>query len=167
MSRRSLASPTNAAIAIAIAISTSFAIWSRFASKSAVTCAKPATTSCSVRCSVRGASMLMPRTASLTVPTDNEAVLGISIDAPRTLQRTLQLVVAGFAQVTADLDANLDQIAKEVEIAMAMAMAALVGLAKDLRLIAVQIEMAGTAQKPTGRIALTYEVDYFTLENAP
>jgi hypothetical protein len=103
----------------------------------------------------------------LTVQTDGEQVLGISIDAPRTLQRTLQLVVAGFAQVTVDLDADLDQIAKEVEVAMAMPMAAVAGLAKDIRLVAVQIEMAGTAQKPTGRIALIYEVDYFTLENAP
>lgn len=104
----------------------------------------------------------------VTVHADREIIVIKSIGLPRRLERTLHLVVAGFAAATdGTVDDVLDQIAKEIEIALAMPCAAIAALAKTITLTGAQIEIVGTADKPVGRIAMDFEVFYMTTENAP
>jgi hypothetical protein len=103
----------------------------------------------------------------LTIATDSESSIGATLGAPRLIDRVLRLRVIAWARATADLDDTLDQICKEVEIALAMPCAALAGIAKTITLISTEIELEGTADKPVGQAALTYEINYIAAENAP
>jgi hypothetical protein len=90
-----------------------------------------------------------------------------TIHSPRVLDRLLRVRVVAVAKATADLDDVLDGICKEVEIVLAMPVTALAGIAKLITLISTDIELSGTTEQPTGRAEMTYEVEYFTAENAP
>lgn len=103
----------------------------------------------------------------LLIASESEVSIGETLGAPRLLMRTLRMQVAAIAKATADLDDTLDQIAKEVEIALAMPCAALAGIAKTITLASTEIELEGTADQPKGRATLTYEVTYLAAENAP
>ena len=61
----------------------------------------------------------------LLVFTLAEASSRSTLPAPGLMQRTVRLQVVAVAEATADLDDALDQICKEVEIALAMPCAAL------------------------------------------
>lgn len=104
---------------------------------------------------------------ALLVFANTEASLAETMGEPRTMTRSLQVEVAAVAKANASLDATLDQIAKEVEIALAMPVAALEGIAKTIGLTGTEFELTVSAEKPTGRARLLYQVDYFTQENAP
>lgn len=90
-----------------------------------------------------------------------------TLPAPGVMTRTLRLQVVGVAEGVANLDDALDQICKEVEIALAMPSAALAGIAKTITLVATDIEMQGTSSRPVGQAAMTYEVVYAAAENSP
>lgn len=92
---------------------------------------------------------------------------GSSLGAPRLMTRVLRVQVVAVAEATADLDDTLDQICKEVEIALAMPCAALAGIAKSITLSATDIELQGTSVRPVGQAAMTYEVVYIAAEDAP
>jgi hypothetical protein len=103
----------------------------------------------------------------LLIATRGEASAPATIHSPREVERTLQLEVVAVAKATADLDDVLDQICKEVEIALAMPVAGLTALAKSIALVSSDFELRGEAEKPTGSATLVFEIDYFNLENAP
>lgn len=103
----------------------------------------------------------------LLVQTQSESVSAQEISTPRALQRELRLDVVAVAKGVTDVDDTLDQICKEVEIALAMPCAALAGLAKGIDLTAVEIEMEGSSEQPVGKATLRYQLLYFTEENAP
>jgi hypothetical protein len=103
----------------------------------------------------------------LLIFTNSEASSVITINRPGTVDRVLQMQVVAVARQTDDVDDVLDGICKEVEIALAMPVAGLGTLAKSIMLTATEIEMEGTAEKPVGSAAMTFEVNYFTAENAP
>lgn len=84
----------------------------------------------------------------------------------RRLQRSMQLIVHGYAQGTGDIDGTLDTIAKEVEAALAAA-PTLGGLAKDLYLVGTTKESDPEAQQPTWEIVLTFTCEYSTREDLP
>jgi len=90
-----------------------------------------------------------------------------TLPAPGLMQRTVRLQVVAVAEATADLDDALDQICKEVEIALAMPCAALAGIAKTITLTSTDVELKGTSSRPVGQAAMTYEVVYLAAENAP
>lgn len=96
-----------------------------------------------------------------------ESSEGSSLGAPRLMTRVLRVQVVAVAEATADLDDTLDQICKEVEIALAMPCAALAGIAKSITLSATDIELQGTSVRPVGQAAMTYEVVYIAAEDAP
>jgi hypothetical protein len=102
----------------------------------------------------------------LLVYTENETSERRTLAAPGLMVRTLRVVVRAVAKAASNLDDALDQICKEVEIALAMPNAT-VSMAKSITLVATDIEMQGTAEKPTGHAAMTYEVVYIAAENAP
>lgn len=103
----------------------------------------------------------------LLVFTLAEASSRSTLPAPGLMQRTVRLQVVAVAEATADLDAALDQICKEVEIALAMPCAALAGIAKTITLTSTDVELRGTSSRPVGQAAMTYEVVYMAAENAP
>lgn len=96
-----------------------------------------------------------------------EQVQRDTVHAPALLTRTLPVEVVGVARAVDDLDDTLDQIALEVEVALAEPVAALDGIAKYIVLQSVQVDMVDGGEKPTGTITMQYEVEYFTLDNSP
>lgn len=88
----------------------------------------------------------------------------LSTGVPRTLQRDCGIEVLGYAQDNGDLDADLNQIALEVEKALAMPVA---GPWQSLMLDGTGLDLAGAGVKPVGRVLLSYIATYFTRENTP
>lgn len=85
----------------------------------------------------------------------------------RKLLRRLNLVVEGVDSATTDTDALVDQIAAEVEAALA-ADNTLGGLAKDLELASTEIVTSGDdAERRLVVIRLTFVVTYLTAANDP
>lgn len=102
----------------------------------------------------------------LLIYTRRETSQPSTIHPGRVVERAVQVVIEGVAKATADLDDTLDQIAKEIEIAMAGPPAALLALSDDATLRSTDID-AQNAEKPTGHIRMTYLVEYSNAENAP
>tara|TARA_R110001632_G_scaffold9645_2_gene36793 strand:- start:3167 stop:3610 length:444 start_codon:yes stop_codon:yes gene_type:complete len=116
------------------------------------------------------ASRVYPLTTAnlpgLCVYTREESVEVTTINSPRTLIRELALIVEGYAASTTVLDDTLDQIALEVEKALA-ADITLNNLAKTIKLQSVDAEYSDEGEQPVGIIRLTYAVEYAALENNP
>jgi hypothetical protein len=102
----------------------------------------------------------------LLIFTGPESLAPSTIHGPMVLERTLTVRVVGVARQTADLDDKLDLIVKEVEIAVAgMSIA---GIATEIALTSIEEpELTGTSDQPTGQVTMSFEVSYFTAENAP
>lgn len=103
----------------------------------------------------------------LLVYTREETVEPETIHAPRVLKRNVRLEVVAVAQAAADLDDTLDQICKEVEIALADPVATLANIAKSIVLTETSFDMQREAQQPTGTATMVYDVEYYTKDNAP
>jgi hypothetical protein len=102
----------------------------------------------------------------LLIFTRSETMEPETIHAPRSLSRVLTVEVNSVTKATADLDDSLDQICKEVEIALA-APSAVLALSDDIVLKSTEIEMAGTQEKPVGVARMVYDVSYHSLETTP
>jgi hypothetical protein len=102
----------------------------------------------------------------LLIYTGGETITVSTIHGPAVLERTLAVRVVGVAKAVADLDDTLDQIVKEVEIAIAgMSIA---GIASGIALTGIdEPELSGSADQPTGQVTLNFDVSYFTTQNAP
>jgi hypothetical protein len=81
-------------------------------------------------------------------------------------QRSLPIAIRGIAKGGATLDDTLDQIALEVETALA-ADPRLGGKASMSRLVSVDTDFDDTTDKPVGEIQLTYLYTYFTQAGTP
>jgi hypothetical protein len=103
----------------------------------------------------------------LLIAMQSETVTATEMSCPRALERNLTIDVTAVAKGVADVDDTLDQICKEVEIALAMPCSALNGLSKSIDLTSVEIELDGGSEQPVGKATLRYQVLYFTEENAP
>lgn len=92
-----------------------------------------------------------------------------SMGGSRGLARTLDLVVEGVAQDNDGLDAGLDQIAAEVETALA-AGPTLGGLCYETTLTATRIALQpdqGKGEAKTGSIVMTFSARYRTMKSDP
>ena len=101
----------------------------------------------------------------LRVFTDSEEITAESIHHPHVQARRLRLVVEACARANDALDATIDQMAKEIEIALAGPLT--VGTATlhpILTGIQYDDEAAGV---PVGVKRLEFGLDDFTLNNAP
>lgn len=87
-------------------------------------------------------------------------------DADVMQQRTLPIVVRGLAKGGATLDDTLDQIALEVETALA-ANPRLSGKATASRLVSVDTDFDDSLEQPVGEIQLSYVFTYFVQAGAP
>ena len=102
----------------------------------------------------------------LLIYTADETVEPSTIHEPAIIERTLRLRIVGVAKAVDDLDDVLDQIVKEVEIAIAGM--SLTSLAEYVALSDIaEPEYAREVERPTGRVTMTFEAKYFTAANAP
>jgi len=105
----------------------------------------------------------------LLIHTRSESSSASTIHGPSVIDRTLRIEVVAVAQATADLDDTLDTICKEVEIALANPVSGLLAISVGMTvaLTGTEIELSVEAEQPLGKATLSYEVEYFTAENAP
>lgn len=101
----------------------------------------------------------------LVLEDDGDPAERITIDAQQVLERRMRLKVTAHVKKAASQGAELNQILKEVEIALAGA--SLAG-AKDVQLVEVaEREVAEGGDLPTVRQAFNFDVDYYTAAGAP
>ena len=92
----------------------------------------------------------------LLVTTNEEDITPGSIGG--LYQRRLVLQVRGFAKGSTTLDDTLDQIALEVETALA---------ASRAELDRIEIDFDDELEQPVGSVTLTYQITYFTAASDP
>ena len=102
----------------------------------------------------------------LCIYTTEETVEIQSMGGTRNVSRDLTLIVEGYATDSANVDDTLDQIGKEIEIAMSGDIT-LNDLAQDSYLSSVEITLSGDGSTGIGKITHSYTVVYQTAENAP
>ena len=102
----------------------------------------------------------------LCIYTTEETVEMQSMGGTRHVSRDLTLIVEGYATDSANVDDTLDQIGKEVEIAMSGDIT-LNDLAQDSYLSSVEITLSGDGSTGIGKITHSYIVVYQNAENAP
>ena len=102
----------------------------------------------------------------LCIYTTEETVEMQSMGGTRHVSRDLTLIVEGYATASANVDDTLDQIGKEVEIAMSGDIT-LNDLAQDSYLSSVEITLSGDGSTGIGKITHSYIVVYQNAENAP
>mgnify|MGYP003121828280 CR=1 FL=1 len=103
---------------------------------------------------------------ALIIYTKSESSEPIVIGTDRLLERTLSVVVEGYAKATSNFDDTIDTISKEVEEAIA-ADRTLNGLAKDCYLESTEIEFNAEGEKPLGYVSLTFLTSYYVQETNP
>ena len=103
---------------------------------------------------------------ALCVYTQEEEVEVDAMGSPRICQSTLTLMVDGYAQHASTLDDVLDDIGKEVQVAMASDVG-INSLVVDSYLSNVDISYSGEGNVPTGVIRHHYSVIYRFEEDAP
>ena len=82
------------------------------------------------------------------------------------LERSVDILVEGYATTSANLDSVLDTISAEVETAVA-GDPTCNGLCKDIFLSNTDVDLTPDGQKPVGSIKLTFECTYRTTTIAP
>ena len=102
----------------------------------------------------------------LCIYTTEETVEMQSMGATRHVSRDLTLIVEGYATDSVNVDDTLDQIGKEVEVAMSGDIT-LNDLAQDSYLSSVEITLSGDGSTGIGKITHSYTVVYQNAENAP
>ena len=102
----------------------------------------------------------------LCIYTTEETVEMQSMGATRHVSRDLKLIVEVYATDSANVDDTLDQIGKEIEIAMSGDIT-LNDLAQDSYLSSVEITLSGDGSTGIGKITHSYIVVYQNAENAP
>ena len=102
----------------------------------------------------------------LCIYTKDESAEISVMGATRTVQRELNLMVEGYVKTATNLDDTLDQIGKEIEVAMAGDIG-LNSLADDSYLSSVETSYSAEGETPFGIIRYNYSVIYSNAENAP
>ena len=102
----------------------------------------------------------------LCIYTTDEAIEIQSMGGTRNVSRDLTLIVEAYATDSANVDDTLDQIGKEIEVAMSGDIT-LNNLAQDSYLSSVEITLSGDGSTGIGKITHSYTVVYQTAENAP
>ena len=103
---------------------------------------------------------------ALCIYTQDEEIEVGAMGDPRVCHSTMTLIVDGYAQTSSNLDDQLDQIGKEVQVAMAGDVD-INNLVKDSYLSSVDISYSGEGTSPIGIIRHNYSVLYRYAENAP
>ena len=100
----------------------------------------------------------------LIVQTGNETIEHLTIDFPARQLRREQLIITVIAEAVTGLDDMMDEICKDIEIALA----GNVSLAKNFTLDGTSgIEPNVVGEKPVGMVEMRFAAEIYTLENAP
>ena len=102
---------------------------------------------------------------ALRIYTDEEAVVVATIHTPAMQERTLTIVVEGCAKAASGLDDTLDQIAKEVETALAGGIT--VGSATLYPAYTGMSYSDEQLDKPVGIKRMSFSLLYTSMSNAP
>jgi len=102
----------------------------------------------------------------LLIYTTAEQSEPIRLGPNRLLQRTLTLIVQGYCESNSDFDGTVDEICKEVEVALASDRT-VNGLAKDLYIASTDISYDSGGNKPIGYVTMGFMIDYYTLAQNP
>lgn len=81
-------------------------------------------------------------------------------------ERALPITVSGYVKAAGDIDATLNQIALEVETALA-AVPTLSGKCTRIELSGIDSGIDQSLEKPVGRVDINYRITYFTAAGAP
>ncbi len=100
----------------------------------------------------------------LCVFTRSEVVEFDTLTISRSVSRVLDVIIEGYVSATSNYDDTLDQIAVEVEEALA-ADVTLGGLAKDTQVTAFEADFSGDGEQPVAVGRFTVTVQYRTAEN--
>ncbi len=84
----------------------------------------------------------------------------------RQYQRTYRVNVIAHAKDAGDVEAVLDNVGKQIEVAMA-ANSYLSGTCVQFSLTATLTELSPDAEQPAGQLTMTYDVEIYSRENAP
>lgn len=106
---------------------------------------------------------------ALVILTNEETVTQQTIHSNPLLERQLSIQVIAKAKAKADLDDTLDQIIKEVEMAVFASDAAntLGGLVKGLVLDSIDITFNGDAEAKVGEAVMAFTAVYFNQAATP
>ena len=101
----------------------------------------------------------------LRIYLDNEDAQGQTIHQPQLVERTLVLIVDCCAKLVTELDDALDQISKEVEVAL---YAGLTISGKNIPCYYQGMQFADEqADKPVGVKSLRFAIQFTAMSNAP
>jgi hypothetical protein len=100
----------------------------------------------------------------LCVYTRSETTEFDTLSRPRSVMRDLEVAVEAYVKSTANYDNTLDNIAVQVEEALA-ADVTLGGLSKDMQVTAFEADFAGDGEQPVAIGRFTVAVRYRTAEN--
>jgi len=104
---------------------------------------------------------------ALRVDTNNEDVDSESIVVNRVLDRTVQLLVQACVKQNTAYNDTIDQIIKEVEVALSTLAAQTMAGAKSVQLLRIEVVLAGEGEKPVAVATMLFAVPYHTALNAP
>ena len=104
---------------------------------------------------------------ALRVDIGVEEVSSDSFIQNRTLDRRLQLLVQGCVKQTSTYNDTLDQVIKEVEVALSTLAAQTMGGAEHVQLIGINVTLEGEGDRPIAVGTMIFEVLYFTALAAP
>jgi hypothetical protein len=100
----------------------------------------------------------------LIVQTGDEEIELLTMDYPAQQLRKEQLIISVIVVATTGIDDMLDEICKDIEIALA----GNVSLAKNFKLDSTSgIEPNIVGEKPVGVVDMRFMAEIYTLENAP
>jgi len=100
----------------------------------------------------------------LIVQTGEEEIEILTIDYPAQQLRQEQLIISVIAETTVGMDDMLDEICKDIEVALA----GNVSIAKSFKLDSTSgIEPNIVGEKPVGVVDMRFVAEIYTLENAP
>lgn len=102
----------------------------------------------------------------LSVYTESETAEESTVEPDPTVRRVVELRVDGYASAVADLDDVLDQIAKEVETALAPGVS-VSGQSVELVYTGCQIDQDAEAARPHGLVSLQFTAELFTTSGVP
>jgi hypothetical protein len=103
---------------------------------------------------------------AIIINTENETSQPNALMASRLMQRELNISVTAYVKAVATMDDKLDQICKEVEIALATD-TSLGGLTKDLYLTSTNMTLDGSGEQPRGLAQMLWAASYYVRETAP
>lgn len=103
---------------------------------------------------------------ALRISNPDEQLTELTMTPNPTLERLLQVEIDACAKAAILYEDTVDDVVREVEVALAID-TTLGGLCHSVHLRSISTEISGEGEKPVAVATMTYEVRYYTEQNAP